>query len=112
MSHPYAIILCFLLGVPCQSIGKAIEKKYRCYKINDLADTTGGLRHQPVLTADEFVTADTMEGLRHQPAFLTPEEFVGAAHHVEDASDIFVDAGQECAISGAPCSFTACCAGE
>ena len=39
------------------------------------ADTMGGLRHQPVLTPEEFVTADTTEGLHHQPV-LTPEEFV------------------------------------
>ncbi len=73
------------------------------------ADTTGGLRHQPVLTPDESVTADTTGGLRHQPV-LTPEEFVTAMGGLTASASL---EAQMCVAKGKPCvPSKACCWGK
>jgi hypothetical protein len=68
------------------------------------AATTGGLRHQPIETpGEEFVIA--LSDVANKDS---------AAHHVLDASDIFIDAGlDECVAKGEYCDEQMpCCDGE
>jgi hypothetical protein len=68
-----------------------------------VAATTGGLRHQPIETpGEEFVIA--LSDVADEDS---------AAHHVVDASDIFIDAGLACVGTLGICSATTdCCEGE
>jgi hypothetical protein len=56
------------------------------------------------LTPEEFVTADTTEGLRHQPVF-TPQEFV-ERHQPVFTPQEFVTG---CVRTGEPCYGDECC---